>query len=171
MIEFTNSFNTQQHIFLSEVPFMGRMRIKGGYDNAFKQKYVGRQYVNQPQDVKVLNGIPYEVASMYFIDAPDWLSRKVLRMAILDGFMVDGEALALDEGAEMETVFTPGAPKKIQKMDLRPSNNYFGISTSNIAPDIDKALMVFLNPESLGPNATNESGTTDSGLIEVPINP
>lgn len=166
LIEFTNSFNTQGIVFDSG--FVGSMRFKGGFDNKFKQKYIGKFYVDQPQDITVLNAIPYEITNLVVVNVPDYVPKKLLRMLLMDGCTLDGEGFSLNDGAEFEEVFTKGAPMKIQKVDIRPTKNKNSINTipSGVTSN-DSSIIVSVNPQSFGPNVTNSSGTTDTDLINI----
>jgi hypothetical protein len=169
LIEFTNSFNTQGIVF--DAGFVGSMRFKGGFDNKFKQKYLGKFYVDQPQDITILNAIPYETTTLLIGregGVPDYVSKKVLRMLLMGGCTLDGEGFSLNDGAELEEVFTKGAPMKFQKVEIRPSKNKNSINTvpSGVSSD-DSSMIVSVNPQSFGPNVTNSSGTTETDLINI----
>jgi hypothetical protein len=169
LLEATNTFNTQGIVF--DAGFVISMRFKGGYDNKFKQKYLGKFYIDQPQDITVLNAIPYETSTLLIGrdgGVPDYVPKKILRMLLMDGCMLDGEGFSLNDGAELEEVFTKGAPKKFQKVEIRPSKNKPGISTlpSGVSSD-DSSMIVTVNPQSFGPNVTNSSGTTETDLISI----
>lgn len=169
-IEATSSFNTQGIVFDGATPQVLRKRIYGGYDNNFVQKYLGKFYIDQPQDITILNAIPYEVTTLYIggrAGVPDYEARKVLRMLLLDGCTIDGEAFSLNEGADLEPVFNKGAPKKIQKVVIRPKNNLETIVVNSLGPDTDASIIVSVNPQSFGPNITNASGTTETDLIDI----
>jgi hypothetical protein len=89
-------------------------------------------------------------------------------MLLMDGCTLDGEGFSLNDGAELEEVFTKGAPKKFQKIEIRPSKNKTGINTtpSGVFSD-DSSLIVSVNPQSFGPNITNSSGITETDLINI----
>lgn len=169
LLEATNSFNTQGIVF--DAGFVISMRFKGGFDNKFKQKYLGKFYVDQPQDITVLNAVPYETTTLLIGregGVPDYVPKKILRMLLMDGCTLDGEGFSINDGAELEEVFTKGAPKKFQKIEIRPSKNKSGINTtpSGVFSD-DSSLIVSVNPQSFGPNITNSSGTTETDLINI----
>jgi hypothetical protein len=172
LIEYSNSFNSQGLVFDGNIPYVGAMRIKGGYDNLFKQKYLGKFYVDQPQDITVLNAIPYEVTDLvigFDEGTPDYVAKKVLRMLLMDNCLLDGEGYSLNDGAEMEQVFTQGAPMKYSKIEIRPTTNLSGINVIAAGVDTDSSLIVSVNPQSFGPNITNASGTTETDLINIQV--
>ena len=174
LAEFTNSQNTQQFVFLSEAPFTGSMRFRGMFDNRFKQKYAGRFYIDQPQDISMLNAIPYETTTLFIGGedggCPDYVHRKILRMLLLDGLTLDGEAYSLNDGAEMQDQFiTDEVPKTFKKIDIRPKNNLFGISVTAGEVDTDASLLVTVDAGAFGPNDDNESGTTAPDIININV--
>jgi hypothetical protein len=86
----------------------------------------------------------------------------------MGGCTLDGEGFSLNDGAELEEVFTKGAPMKFQKVEIRPSKNKNSINTvpSGVSSD-DSSMIVSVNPQSFGPNVTNSSGTTETDLINI----
>lgn len=172
LCEYKNSFNSQGLVFDGVVPYTPSMRFKGGFDNTFKQKYLGKFYVDQPQDITVLNAIPYETTSLFIgrdSGIPDYVAKKILRMLLMDGCTLDGEGFSLNDGAELEQVFTKGAPMKLQRVEIRPSKNKTGIVVNAMGVDVDASLIVSVNPQSFGPNITNSSGTTETDLIDIVV--
>lgn len=175
LFEYSNSFNTQQTPFLSNVPFEGSMRVKGLFDNRFKQKYLGKYYVDQPQNVTILNGIPFETTTLHIGGdggVPDYVHKKVLRILTLDNVKIDGEEFSIEPGAEYEDeIVVKGAPKTFKKIEIRPKNNLFGDVTNSTGVDADKALMITVDAGAFGPNQTNSSGSTEPVLIDLLITP
>lgn len=173
LLEFTSSQNAQQFVFLSDAPFSGSMRFYGMFDNRFKQKYSGKFFIDQPQDISILNAIPYEITTLHIGGgsqgaAPDYVHRKVFRMLMLDGAKLDGEGFTLNEGAELQDEFiTKGAPKTFKKVDIRPKNNLMGIVVEAGQVDTDASLMVTVDAGAFGPNDDNEAGTTAPDIIEI----
>jgi hypothetical protein len=170
-VEATSSQNVQQTVFISDVPFVARMRIAAMFDNQFKQMYAGKFYTDQTQDSTILNAIPYEETEIYTELIPDYAAKKLLRLMALDNVTLDGEGYSIVEGAELEPVFTIGAPKKFNKLKIRPKTNLFSIDVEAGVTDRDVALMIVLDQVALGPNQTNSSGSTSPVLIDVPVNP
>lgn len=171
LLEATHSVNTQGLVFDSNVTFKVSIRLKGGFDNQFKQKYAAKFYIDQPQDIKVLNGIPYEVGKLFITPIPDYMMMKIMRALMMDGAMLDGEGFSLSEGAEPEEVFAKGAPMKIYSLDIRPSTANQSLNVALGAIDTDNSLIVSVNPQSFGPNITNSSGTTSVALIDITVTP
>lgn len=167
-----NSFNTQGLIFDGSTPFIGYMRFYGGYDNRFRQKYIGRFNVDQGQNINMLNAVPYETTTLFIgrnSGIPDYVAKKILRFLLMDSLELDGEGFSINEGAELEEVFYQGAPLKIQKVEIRPTKNKDGIVVDAGGIDDDFSMVVSVNAEAFGPNINNESGTTTSNLIEINV--
>lgn len=171
--EYTSSINTQTGIFDADVPYVGKMRVKSAFDNKFKQKYQGKFYVDQPQDITILNAIPYEITNFWVGSddgVPDYVYRKVARILLLDGCSIEGEGFSLNDGAEWEEVFIEGDPKKFQKIDIRPKKNLFGIAVNADGADVDTSIVATFDAKAMSPNVMNQSGTTDPDIIEVDLN-
>lgn len=167
LLEYTHSSNTQGIVFNTDTPFKGSMRFKGGYSNMFEQKYIAKTFIDQPQDIIMLNGIPYEVGNLYIAPVPDYMMRKIMRALMMDGATMDGEGFTLNDGAEPEQVFTKGAPKKIYRLKIRPSTAKASTTVVAGIEDTDNSMIVSVNPQSFGPNVTNSSGTTTVDLIDI----
>lgn len=169
-IEYSSSFNTQTGIF--DAGYIGRIRIKGAFDNKFKQKHQSKTYIDQPQDVYQLNAIPYEETNLWLGSddgVPDFDIRKVLRVLLLDRVTIEGEGFSLSPDGEAEEVFIEGNPKKFVKIPIRPQKNLFGIAVNSDGADLDSSIIATFDFNSIGPNANNASGTTDHDLIEVKL--
>ena len=170
LFEYSSSFNSQGLVFDGTIPYVGSMRVYGGYDNLFQQKYLGKFYIDQPQDIKVLNAIPYEITNLFIgfnEGVPDYVPKKCLRILLMDGCLIDGEGFSLNDGAELEQTFTQGAPLKYYKVEIRPSLNPTGINVVAAGIDTDASLIASVNQQSFGPNLSNESGETETDLINI----
>lgn len=170
LIRVRNSFNTQEFIFNSLVPFKGFFRVKGGYDNNFVQKHVGREFIDQGQNAYYLNDMPYEVGNFFIANVPDYVAKKVSRYLRLDGCEIDGEGFSANPGSEMERVFTKGAPKKIYMQEIRPTVNRLS-TVVNAGVDTDAGFMIRVDAVGFGPNIENSSGSADPVLVDIEINP
>lgn len=171
LIEAASSANRQSMIF--DTGYAPAMRIRGFFDNMFKQKYKGAFYTNQIQDLQILNAIPYEITSLWCgleDGIPDYVHKKVARMLLLDGTKIEGEGFSINDGADWEETFIQGNPKKFQKIDIRPSLNIDGISVGVAGTeDGDTSMMISLDAAAFGPNAGN-AGSPDPDIITVTIN-
>lgn len=168
LFECTSSQNKQTMIF--DTGYTVVHRVKGFFDNQFKPKYKGAFYVDQPQDISILNAIQYEVTTLV-IDGgegvPDYETRKIAGYLLLDGCMIEGEGFSMDEGAEWEEIFTPGAPKKMQKIAIRPSSTANATGATATGADTDSSMIISTDALYFGPNDGSIPG--DSEIINVTI--
>lgn len=171
LAEYTNSRNKQGAIF-EETGWSPMMRFWGMYDNMFQQKYTGSFYKDQPQNIKILNAVPYEVTKLWVgmgYGHPDWQIKKVHRILLLDGTALDGEGFTFDEGAEWDETRQDGAPMKFHSTTIRPTENLNGvIATVNNGPE-DSSMIVTINATAMGPNAYNESLGTEPDIIQITL--
>lgn len=171
LFEYKNSKNVQSMVF--STGFTGSLRIKGYFDNNFKQKFKAAQFVDQVQDIDILNAIPFEVTDLYVgLDdgAPDYISRKASRIMLLDEVYIEGEQFTINEGSEWDTITVEGSPKKYQKIEIRPAVNQFGIAVNAGGIVNNVAMLVTVDAAAFGPNAGNASGSVSPDIIEVNIN-
>lgn len=168
LFEVTSSQNKQTMVF--DTGFQIVHRVKGFFDNQFKQKYKGAFYVDEPQDISILNAIQYETTTLV-IDGgegvPDYESRKIAGYLLLDGCKIEGEGYSLNESAEWEEIFTPGAPKKMQKIEIRPSSTANATGATPTGVDTSAAMIISTDALYFGPNSGNIPG--DSQIINVTI--
>ncbi len=171
LIEYTSGKTRQSMVFTGG--YVGSIRFQGWYDNTFKQKYKGAFYTDTRQSIEVLNAFPYETASLWCgLDdgIPDYMFKKIARIMLLDGVMIEGEGFSIDEGAEWEETIIPGNPKKYVKIDIRPTDNADGVSAIAGGADDDTSMLISLDASAFGPNAGN-MGSPDPDIITVTINP
>lgn len=168
LFTYTSSANKQTMVF--DAGFVGNMRVKGFFDNQFKPKYKGAFYVDEPQDISILNAIPYEITTLVVggdDGVPDYLTRKVAGICLLDGFMIEGEAFSMNEGAEWEEMFTAGNPKKYYKLEIRPSKTVGATGATAAGADTTSSIIVSVDAAAFGPNAGSIPG--NSQIINVAI--
>jgi hypothetical protein len=171
LFEARNSFNTQATIFDGGTPFAWKMRVEGFYDNRTKQQYLARTYTDQGQDLLQLNAVTFETMQLTTtVGVPDYVTKKMLRYLLMDSTTIDGRGFGLEEGADFEEVFTPGVPRKLQSVEIRPSRNRDMIGSVGGELDTDNSLIVTVSPGAFLPNVTNASGTTDNEVIEITVN-
>lgn len=171
LFEWTHSGSKFCMVF--DTGYSPAMRVRGLFDNQFKQKFKGAFYTDQMQDIQILNSFPYETTSLWCgLDdgIPDYVHRKVSWALLCDGCMIEGEGYSIDEGASWEETFIPGNPKKFQKIEIRPSQNVYGISATATGTDTDTAMMITLDAGAFGPNIGNTGGQ-DPDIIQITINP
>lgn len=171
LAEYTSSRNKQGAIF-EGTGWAPMMRFWGLYDNQFQQKYTGSVYVDQPQNIKILNAVPYEVTKLWVgmgYGHPDWQINKINRVLVLDGTTLDSEGFTFDQGAEWDEIRQDGAPMKFHSTTIRPTENLNGIIvTANNGPE-DSSMIVMIDALAMGPNAYNSSLGNEPDLIEITL--
>ena len=168
LFEVTSSQNKASIVF--DAGFKIVHRVKGFYNNTFKQKFKGAFYVDQPQDISVLNAITYETATLWAggdDGIPDYEAKKILNYLLMDGCQIEGEGFSIDEGAAFEEVFTPGNPKKYQKVEIRPTNSMDGVGVTAAGADTDSSMIISVDATGFGPNDGSIPG--DSQIINAVI--
>lgn len=168
LFEVTSSQNKFSIIF--DAGFKIVHRVKGFFNNLFKPKFKGAFYVDQPQDISVLNAITYETTTLLVggdDGVPDYESRKILNYLLMDGCVIEGEGFSIDEGAAFEEVFTPGNPKKYQKVDIRPTSSMDGVGATAAGADSDASMIISTDATYFGPNDGSIPG--DSQIIQALI--
>jgi hypothetical protein len=171
LAQYTSSSNKQGGVFQG-TGWAPMMRFWGMYDNMFQQKYTGASYVGQPQNIKVLNGVPYEVTKLWVgmgYGHPDWQIKKVHKILVLDGTTLDGEGFTFDVGAEWDEIKQDGAPMKFHSTTIRPTENLNGlIVTANNGPE-DSSMLVTIDALAMGPNAYGLSGGVEADIIQITL--
>lgn len=168
LFEATNSQNKFSVVF--DAGFKIVHRVKGFYNNMFKPKFKGAFYVDQPQDISVLNAITYETTTLIVggdDGIPDYEAKKILNYLLMDGCMIEGEGFSIDEGAAFEEMFTPGNPKKYQKVEIRPTNSMDGVGATAAGADSDSSMIISVDALGFAPNAGAVPG--DSQIIQAVI--
>lgn len=168
LFECTSSQNKQTMVF--DTGFQIVHRVKGFYDNLFKQKYKGASYVDEPQDIEILNAIQYETTTLYLTGEagiPDYLLRKIMGYLLLDGCVIEGEAFSKEESAEWEEIFTPGAPLKMQKIEIRPASTQNATGATAAGADTDASMIITTDAVYFGPEDGSIPG--DSEIIQALI--
>lgn len=171
LAKYTSSVNKQGGIFQGS-GWQPMMRFWGLYDNMFKQKYASSSYVGQPQNIKILNGVPYEVTTLWTgmgYGHPDWQIKKLNRILLLDGTCLDGEGFTFDVGAEWDEIRQDGAPMKFHSTTIRPTENLNGlIVTANNGPE-DSSMVVTIDSLAMGPNAYNTSLGDEPDITQITL--
>lgn len=170
LFEFRNSTNKQAMIFDDAGVYS--FRVDGFFDNRFKPKYKGAFYIDQLQDASILNAIAYGTTDLWVgmgEGIPDWVIQKVARIMLFDTVNIDGIGYSLDEGAEWEETFTPGAPKKYWKTTIRRATNIDGISANLGTVDTSTVSVESVDANAIGPNFNNVGGNTTPDLIQITV--
>jgi len=168
LFECTSSQNKQTMIF--DTGFQIVHRVKGFFDNQFKPKFKGAFYVDELQDISILNAIQYETTTL-IIDGgegvPDYVAKKIAGYLLLDGTMIEGEGFSMNEGAEWEEIFTPGAPMKMRQIEIRPSKSFSGTGATAGGVDTNSSMLISVDATAFAPNAGAVPG--NSQIINVTV--
>lgn len=168
LIQYSSSKNKQATIFVGS-GYTPSIRVQGYRDNHMKPKYKGAFYVDQPQDIQVLNAINYEVDQLWITGdegVPDYVIKKIARIMLLDQVQIDDTMYSIDEGAEWNETNTPGNPKKFWSIDIRQTSNADGITANAAGVDSDPTIFVTLDANPFGPNYGN-AGSQDTNIISI----
>lgn len=170
LVEYNNTENKLGMLFENGEQFA--IRFKGFLDNKLKPKFKAAFFVDQPQDISLLNAFPYEIRELWVgLDdgVPDYLIKKLSRIMLLDTLFIEGVQYSINEGSEWEEVFIEGNPKKYWKIDIRPSKNIDGISATASGFASSSTMLITTDANYFGPNVNNASLTTETDIINVEI--
>ena len=135
-LDFSNSRNKLATIFSSG--YVGCIRFYGQL-NRFVPKSKFTTFVDQPQDIDLLNAIPYDTWTLEIgrgSGIPDYLIRKIDRIMLLDTVLIDGDQYSRDEDAQMEQNAVQGQPKAYWTLAIRRAQNEEAI-TLNTSGQLD----------------------------------
>ena len=165
-----SSFNTQNIFF--DTGYAPQMRVEGILGNMFKRKFKRYSYIDQVQDSKTTQAFPYDVCDFWqgLSDGqPFWVTQKVTDWLLWDGTSIEDEPLGYDGDAEPEETFIPGNPKPYVKHSLRSTKNVFANVATAIGTSDDSSLLVTVDAVSMGPNAGNNTQSTESDIVQILI--
>lgn len=170
--EYTNSSNKQGTIFNGTPAYTPMVRMFSQI-NKYTPKSVFKTFVDEPQDITLLNNIPYDTWNLdigFGSGLPDYMIRKMDRIFGLDTVFIDGVQYSRDENAAMEVKYTDGQPKPYGSLAIRKAQNSDGVvlNTAGQITDPQQAGYV-LNADAFGSN-----DSTGQNLVQVtyddPIN-
>jgi hypothetical protein len=161
-IDATNSTNKIGAIFSSGyAPFL---RLPGQI-NRYVPKSKFTTFVDQPQDIDLLNAIPYDTWTLEVgrgSGLPDYLMRKIDRFLLLDTVFIDGDQYSRDADAQWEVQTFPGQAKTYMTLAIRRALNEDSI-TLNTSGQLDTTMSggYTLDASAFG------SSNSGQNLIEV----
>ena len=136
--DYSNSRNKLAAIFNSTAGYLPCLRIPGQINRYVpKSKYT--TFVDQPQDIDLLNAIPYDTWTLEVgrgSGLPDYLMRKIDRIMLLDTVLIDGDQYSRDADAQWEVQTFPGQAKTYMTLAIRRAKNEDAI-TLNTAGQLD----------------------------------
>jgi hypothetical protein len=153
--QYTNSFNKLGSVFSSG--WNPGMRILGriGWYTP-DAKFV--DYVNQPQDITLLNAIPYDTWKLeigFDSGIPDYMMRKMDRIMLLDTVMIEGNQYSRNENAKWTPKTFEGEPKQYLTIDIRKAVNTEGITLDTSGNLTDQSAGYTIDAGAFGQNSNN----------------
>lgn len=160
-IDYANSRNQLGMVFSSTPGFNVRVH---GQINRYAPKSKFTTFVDQPQDIDLLNAIRYDTWKLEIgrgSGVPDYLMRLMEGIFSLDSVFIDGNQYTRDADAQWEIENLPGEPKAWMTLDIRRAKNIDAI-TFNTSGQLtsDQQAGYVLDPTAFG-------GETGQPLISV----
>jgi hypothetical protein len=169
LFEYSNSRNKQSTIFSSG--YSPSMRVEGWLDGYMPGAHF-TAYEDQPSDVTVINGIPYDthvlnIGSPQASNAwgvPNWVIKKLNKILILDNTSCDGLGITRNLDKEFTRVDVPGWPMKYWILEIREAKNRDGVTLTTTG-ELDQNVTVEYNIN------TNGFGDGDKGdnVVVIPL--
>lgn len=155
LIEYSNNVNKQACIF--STGYRPSLRVHGRIGR-YEPGSKFAVYENQPADIELLNGIPYDTFpfEIGFADGgiPDYKIRKISRIMLLTSTDLDGIAYTRNGDAKFERVNFPGQPREYWSLDVRFSDNRDGITLSTDGTINQNITIVYnINAAAFGENS------------------
>jgi hypothetical protein len=161
--DYTNSRNKLATVFSSD--YAPCIRVPGQI-NRFVPGSKFTTFVDQPQDIDLLNAIPYDKWTLEVgrgSGLPDYLMRKIDRIMLLDTVLIDGDQYSRDADAQWEIQTFPGEPKAYMTLAIRRAVNEEAI-TLNTSGQLDTTMS---GGYTLDASAFGTTGGSGQNLIEV----
>lgn len=155
LVQYYHTSNKQAIIFNGTPIYRPSMRVIAQINN-YRPKAKFTTYVNEPQDITLLNSIDYDTWTWeigFNSGIPDYMVRKLGRILGLDSTDIDGNQYTRDENSEVEVTQVEGQPKMYLKIPIREKYNSDGISinTSNQIEGYQQAGYM-INAQAFGMN-------------------
>jgi hypothetical protein len=160
LYQYYNTRNKLAVIFNSDTPYRPSLRMFSQIpENSYAPKSSFKTFIDEPQDVVLLNAIPYDtwiVEWGFGSGMPPYMSRKMARIFDLDTVFIDGNQYTRNGDAEPEIQTFPGQPKQYLKLNIRKAKNDDGI-TVNTAQQIEGPQQAgyTLDASAFGTNGDN----------------
>jgi hypothetical protein len=154
LVEYSNTRNKLAVVFTSGYKPSIRMMSQ---ISRFTPKSKSSVYIDEPQDITLLNAIPYDTWKWtigFDSGIPDYMMRKIDRIMLLDTTSIDGDQYSRDGEANVEKQSFPGQPKEYLTLDIRKALNEDGI-TLNTSGQIDSQQQAgyVMDANAVGQNA------------------
>lgn len=135
LYEFSNKRNKLAVIFNGGVPYRPSKRFFSQI-NLYVPKSKFTSYVNEPQDITLLNAIAYDTYTVevgFGSGMPDYDVRLFERIFDLDTVFIDGNQYTREADAAVELKTFPGQPKSYPTLNIRKAKNEDGLTINTTA--------------------------------------
>ena len=158
LFEYTNGRNRQATIFTSG--YAPSFRVEGWLEN-FDSESKFTTFEDQPANIVLINGIPYELFDLNIGDGsgiPDYIRRLLERIMLLSNVKIDGQYFTRNGEAKFEKTDIPGWPNKSWKLRIRDKFNSDAI-TLTTSGDLDSNLTIEyqINTKNFGDGAGTDN--------------
>lgn len=158
----TNSSNKLDTIFSTGYSINFRVH---GQINQYVPKSKFTTFIDQPQDIDLLNAIPYDTWTLEVgrgSGIPDYIRQKIDRVLLYDTVFIDGDQYSRDADAQWDVQTFPGEPKAYMSLAIRRAKNV-NSNTLNTAGQLNSQMYggYTMDAAAFG----NNSGTQN--LIQV----
>jgi hypothetical protein len=151
--DYSNSRNKLATVFTSD--YLPSFRIHGQI-NRYTPKSKFTTFIDQPQDIDLLNAIPYDTWKLEIgrsSGVPDYIMRKIDRILLLDTVYIEGDQYSRDADAQWEKQNFPGQAKEYMTLDIRRAKNEDAITLNTSGQlDNDQQAGYTLDPRAFGFN-------------------
>lgn len=135
LYEYSNTRNKLAVIFNGDTPYRPSKRFFSQI-NLFVPKSKFTTYVNEPQDISLLNAIPYDTYTAevgFGSGMPDYDVRLFERIFNLDTVFIDGNEYTREADSQVEIQTFPGQAKSYPKLIIRKAENEDGLTLNTSA--------------------------------------
>lgn len=167
LIEASHDANQPDMIFSTK--YTTKLRVENsGYKYQPSSKFTS--YEDNNLSLELLDGEPsrkYQLVIGGDFGVPDWLIDKVNRMLLLDNVLIDGQALTIEQDAQLEEQEIAGSPYSLYSITLRDKVNRAGtpIDATGI---VDNGFSVIYNINTRGFSSTQSpNANQNDNVIQV----
>lgn len=145
LFEYSDTRNKLQMIFTTG--FIGRFRVEGNLFNFDNDSHFS-QFEDQPADMELVNGIPYDLFDLVIgwrsQGVPPYIRKVIERILLMDSCKVDGVEFTRSKDAKFEGQEIPGWQMKNWKIKVRHRVNQNSLTVTTEG-SVDEQLVVSYN--------------------------
>uniref|UniRef100_UPI002616120E hypothetical protein n=1 Tax=Hydrotalea sp. TaxID=2881279 RepID=UPI002616120E len=158
LFEYTHDRNTQATVFTSG--FTPSFRVEGWLDEFDSESHF-TTFEDQPADMVIINGIPYDLFTLNIADGlgiPDYVRKLLERIMLLSNVAIDGKLFSRNGDAKFEKKDIPGWPMSGWKLKIRSKVNSDAITLTTTG-DLDANLTIEyqINTKNFGNGAGQDN--------------